>query len=70
MPAAYVYITLPGATQAVTAGRFEHTVERSGPARVLAGTGLLPEHHHLAVEVVVEPRKGNEREVSRVEHQL
>lgn len=32
MPAAYVYITLPGATQAVTAGRFEHTVERNGVA--------------------------------------
>lgn len=32
MPAAYVYITLPGATEAVTAGRFEHTIERSGVA--------------------------------------
>src|SRR3990167_11479110 len=32
MPAAYVYITLPGATEAVTAGRFEHTVARNGVA--------------------------------------
>lgn len=28
----YVYITLPGATSAVTAGRFEHGVERNGVA--------------------------------------
>lgn len=32
MPQAYVYITLPGATQAVTAGRFEHEVDRNGVA--------------------------------------
>jgi len=32
MPEAYVYITLPGATDAVTAGRFEHTVARNGVA--------------------------------------
>lgn len=32
MAEAYVYITLPGATAAVTAGRFEHTVERNGVA--------------------------------------
>lgn len=32
MPEAYVYITLPGATSAVTAGRFEHAVDRSGLA--------------------------------------
>lgn len=30
MAEAYVYITLPGATAAVTAGRFERTVERNG----------------------------------------
>lgn len=30
MPEAYVYITLPGAISAVTAGRFEHAVDRSG----------------------------------------
>ncbi|HEY5105724.1 MAG TPA: HipA domain-containing protein [Caulobacteraceae bacterium] len=30
MPETYVYITLPGATTAVTAGRFAHTVERNG----------------------------------------
>ncbi|HEY2048924.1 MAG TPA: HipA domain-containing protein [Caulobacteraceae bacterium] len=30
MPEAYVYITLPGTTDAVTAGRFEHSVDRSG----------------------------------------
>lgn len=32
MPEAYVYVTLPGATDAVTAGRFEHTVDRHGVA--------------------------------------
>lgn len=32
MPEAYVYITLPGATAAITAGRFEHTVDRNGVA--------------------------------------
>lgn len=32
MAEAYVYITLPGATAAVTAGRFAHTVERNGLA--------------------------------------
>ncbi|MGY2046689.1 type II toxin-antitoxin system HipA family toxin [Methylobacterium sp. JK268] len=32
MPEAYVYITLPGAVAAVTAGRFEHVVDRSGVA--------------------------------------
>ena len=32
MPDAYVYITLPGATEAVTAGRFEHAVDRNGVA--------------------------------------
>ena len=32
MPEAYVYITLPGQTSAVTAGRFEHTVDRNGVA--------------------------------------
>lgn len=32
MPAAYVYITLPGATAAITAGRYEHTVDRNGVA--------------------------------------
>ncbi|MDP4025316.1 HipA domain-containing protein [Methylobacterium sp. NEAU 140] len=32
MPEAYVYITLPGAVAAVTAGRFEHTVSRNGVA--------------------------------------
>jgi serine/threonine-protein kinase HipA len=32
MPEAYVYITLPGATSAITAGRFERTVERNGVA--------------------------------------
>jgi serine/threonine-protein kinase HipA len=32
MPEAYVYITLPSETQAVTAGRFEHAVERNGVA--------------------------------------
>lgn len=32
MPEAYVYITLPGQTSAVTAGRFEHTVNRNGVA--------------------------------------
>lgn len=32
MAEAYVYITLPGATAAVTAGRFEHTIERNGIA--------------------------------------
>jgi len=32
MTEAYVYITLPGAVQAVTAGRFQHTVDRNGVA--------------------------------------
>jgi serine/threonine-protein kinase HipA len=32
MPEAYVYITLPGATEAITAGRFEHSVAPSGVA--------------------------------------
>lgn len=32
MAEAYVYITLPGTTQAVTAGRFEHEVARNGVA--------------------------------------
>lgn len=32
MPEAYVYITLPGQVAAVTAGRFEHTVDRNGVA--------------------------------------
>ena len=32
MPEAYVYITLPGAVVAVTAGRFEHTIGRNGVA--------------------------------------
>lgn len=32
MPQAYVYITLPGQAAAVTAGRFEHTVDRNGVA--------------------------------------
>jgi serine/threonine-protein kinase HipA len=32
MPEAYVYITLPGQTAAVTAGRFERTVDRNGVA--------------------------------------
>ncbi|CAN5144770.1 hypothetical protein BH10PSE8_BH10PSE8_09530 [soil metagenome] len=30
MPETYVYITLPGATAAVTVGRFEHMVDRNG----------------------------------------
>lgn len=33
MPEAYVYITLPGATEPVTAGRFEVTADRNGVAR-------------------------------------
>lgn len=32
MAEAYVYITLPGTTQAVTAGRFEHEIDRNGVA--------------------------------------
>lgn len=32
MPQAYVYITLPGETSAVTAGRFEHTIAPNGVA--------------------------------------
>lgn len=32
MPEAFVYITLPSATAAVTAGRFEHTIDRNGVA--------------------------------------
>ena len=32
MPETYVYITLPGQVAAVTAGRFEHTVDRNGVA--------------------------------------
>lgn len=32
MTTVYVYVTLPGETTAVTAGRFEHTVDRSGVA--------------------------------------
>jgi serine/threonine-protein kinase HipA len=32
MAEAYVYITLPGTTQAITAGRFEHEVDRNGLA--------------------------------------
>jgi serine/threonine-protein kinase HipA len=32
MPEAFVYITLPGATAAITAGRFEHTADRNGVA--------------------------------------
>jgi len=30
MPEAYVYITLPDTTAAITAGRFEHTIDRNG----------------------------------------
>ena len=32
MPEAYVYITLPGQAAAITAGRFQRTVDRNGVA--------------------------------------
>src|SRR5580692_873179 len=54
MPEAYVYITLPGATTAVTAGRFTHTIERNGLAvgRFIYGRRYLEREDAVEIDPV------------------
>jgi serine/threonine-protein kinase HipA len=62
MPQAYVYITLPGATAAVTAGRFEHAAHRNG---VVAGRFVYGRRYRERADAVeidpVELRLGRVR---------
>jgi serine/threonine-protein kinase HipA len=64
----YVYITLPGETEAVTAGRFELTKDRSGNAlgRFVYGKSYLARGNAVAIDPVELKLSGETYETARL----
>jgi serine/threonine-protein kinase HipA len=64
----YVYITLPGETEAVTAGRFELTKDRSGNAlgRFVHGRSYLARGNAVAIDPVALKLSGETYETARL----
>ena len=64
----YVYITLPGETEAVTAGRFELTKDRSGNAlgRFVYGKSYLARRNAVAIDPVELKLSGETYETARL----
>jgi serine/threonine-protein kinase HipA len=64
----YVYITLPGETESVTAGRFELTKDRRGDAvgRLVYGKSYLARANAVAIDPIELKLSGNTYETTRL----
>ena len=64
----YVYITLPGATESITAGRFELSKDRRGDAlgRFIYGKSYLARADAVAIDPIELKLSGNTYETARL----